>query len=364
MMLGRLIRIKADDNERACNTYNNLLEKSASDNQAVLKAVEAYQDFTSNPYNDPELMNQVTKLKAGHRQFFDKKLDMKYADISKLDIFVAYNLIENVKMFTGIDLEENKDMTIGEACEHLNSKDIKHAEKRAINRLRAGHIEQAKLALSLVKQEIEKSCADFNFTNNKYKTGDIHKNHKVANALEGKALKSATRDSHLVAFIEDKFEEAYPDRVAHTTILDYSRSYRAFAKPARSTSSIHIHESNGIDTRAHELAHTLEGVNTRADYQLPIQEAVTLSHMTRIERGTHEVYSGSERAFGDKYADLYTGKLYKDGATEFVSMGVEKFFASSDPDTQISKLADFAVSDPHHFLTTYGILKGYAKHEQ
>ena len=368
-MLTRLAFIQKHGSERACTTYNNLLEKSASDNQAMLKAVEAYQDLI-NPFARPDYLNQLTaikvhNLKVNFRLFHIQTKDDTYEDIKKYrekygeqGARRTEEIRLKIKKQTGIDIKETG-MTVAEACEHIADN---HPMLSPIKEELASS-EQAKLALSLVKQEIEKSCADFNFANNKYKEGDIHKNHKVANALKGKSLEVATRDSHKVAFIEDKFEEAYPDRVVHTTILDYTRSDRAFAHPTKTVSSIHIGESNNIKARAHELAHTFEGNNERLDYQLPIQEAVTLSHMTRIERGSAESYTIQEKTFGDKYASKYTGKLYTKGETEFVSTGVQEFFASSDPDTQMNKLANFAVSDPHHFLTTYGILKGYAKHE-
>ena len=42
-------------------------------------------------------------------------------------------------------------------------------------------------------------------------------------------------------------------------------------------------------------------------------------------------------------------------------MGVENFFTSTEPDIQIKAIADFAAADPHHYLLTYAILKGYTQ---
>ena len=380
MVLRRLQRVKRHGNERACTTYNNLLEKSASDNQAVLKAVEAYKDLID-PYSDPESLTQIANAKFANLVQYSslgvahtEGKDATYKTIKKAyGTGTANYQNREILRLTGIDMKKTG-MTVAEACEHISEDHpmIKHLVREKASS------EKAKLALSLVKQEIEKSCADFNLSNNKYKAGELHKNHFVNAFSNMEQTKVAKSCSHLIAFIEDKFLEAYPERKTHEIqLVGESKNGRAYAQPDKERSSIYMFRNDQtLKTWAHEIAHTLEGQSTskvsrsfdpqfdaHASYQLPIQEAVTLSHMTRIERGTHEVYKGKERAFGDKYANLYTGKMYKHGSTEFVSMGVQEFFASSDPDTQMSKLADFAVSDPHHFLTTYGILKGYAKHE-
>ena len=394
MMLRRLQRIERHGNERACTTYNNLLEKSASDNQAVLKAVEAYNDVID-PYSDPESLTKIANAKfANLVQYsslgvaYTEGKDATYKTIKKAygTSTANYQNREILRM-TGIDMKKTG-MTVAEACEHIAEDHpmIKHLTKEKVS------TEKAKLALSLVKQEIEKSCAGFSFANNKYKQGDVHKNHEIHKVLTNpRQIETAKGSSSAVAFIEDKFEEAYPERSKHKTLLGYTKRDRSYASTGANSSLVAISQyGRGLRTRAHELAHTLEGDSTggyhtfqrptkqdmlanttpldpqfdkHADYQLPIQEAVTLSHMTRIERGTSEAYTIQEMAFGDKYADLYTGKMYHFGETEFVSTGVQEFFSNRDSDTQMSKLADFAVSDPHHFLTTYGILKGYAKHE-
>jgi hypothetical protein len=380
MMLRRLQRIERHGKERACTTYNNLLEKSASDNQAVLKAVEAYKDLI-NPYSDPEILTAMAVEKANNLKKFSSLPHVHqgartvYRNLKTVYGAKSANKINNeILQLTGIDMKKTG-MTVAEACEHIADN---HPMIKQLTKEKASS-EQAKLALSLVKQEIEKSCADFSFANNKYKDGDIHKNHEIHKVLtDPRKIEIAKGKSGQVAFIEDVFEKAYPERSRHKTVLGHTSKGRSHASIGAESSLVAMSDySFGLlITRAHELAHTFEGqsassvynsldpqFDAHADYQLPIQEAVTLSHMTRIERGSAEVYNGKEMAFGDKYSSLYTGKMYKNGSSEFVSMGVENFFANSDPDTQMNNLANFAVSDPHHFLTTYGILKGYAKHE-
>jgi hypothetical protein len=90
-----------------------------------------------------------------------------------------------------------------------------------------------------------------------------------------------------------------------------------------------------------------------------------------------DLYGGrAEYAFEDKYQNNYTGKLYNNGSSELVTMGIQEFFdyqdfkvkesgrgvEPADPEVQqMKRITDFALTDPHHYLVTYGILKGYAK---
>ena len=190
-----------------------------------------------------------------------------------------------------------------------------------------------------------------------------HKSHKLRtkSKLVGVA---ALRLAH----VEDVFQAAYPERSSEMISIKLTKRKRAFQDPR--DGSINLNKAS-LREASHELAHTLEGNHrgysgplTVKPYQVAIHQAVTMSHLTRVEKGQHTDYTGKgELCFNDQYSSLYAGKLYGDGASEFVSVGVENFFGNSSPNAAAEKLADFALRDPHHFLVTYAILKGYTKHE-
>ena len=391
MMWRRLQRVERDGSDVACEMYNNLIERSAQENQAVLKAVEAYHEILGAPYTDAQSLNMLAEAKEGNRdvvsagvhwtnldRFFSRKYeDMKGFRGHKRDL-------KNIQALTGIDLKDNPNMTIGEALEHIAPT---HTVYKKIQDVRAKSSLSA-VALYVVVKEVTNTCDEFSFRHNTFKKGDVHPLHTLSvDGLKPFQEEAVRTDSENLAFVESIFQRAYPERAAHRTSIAYTREERSSADCRADESTLFISKYADLRTRAHELAHTLEGRSNKqtanffarptvadrnantypltnrldAQYQTAIQQAVTLTHMSRIERGTHEHYNNKERTFADNYTSRYAGKLYNEGSSELVSTSVEAFFKSSDPKKQMRDIANFAVSDPHTFLLIYGILKGYAK---
>lgn len=102
----------------------------------------------------------------------------------------------------------------------------------------------------------------------------------------------------------------------------------------------------------HEMAHHIEFENPK--YAAAAKDFV-LSRATGEEKQLKEItgnpnYRDDETAFPDKFISPYVGKVYKDGSTEVLSMGVEKMV-----DRETAK--DFMKDDREHFLFTVGVLK-------
>ena len=202
-----------------------------------------------------------------------------------------------------------------------------------------------------LKREVSKACAGFDTT----PTQESHEDHWCN---KGKR-KAFPRVSGHLAKVEEIFKTAYPDRKKKTQ-FDFQKSVRAnYSDRGYGHARIVLENYTDLKTASHEMGHSLEymeeGNNT-------VLDVGTLTHLTRIERGKIKtIYPTGKReeAFDDEYTELYTGKLYEKGSTELVSMGVQEILGS--PKTQAEDQANFALRDPHHFLITYGILKGYAK---
>jgi len=404
MYLRRLQRLERDGVERAVDTYNNALQRAAEDNAELLKAVEAYKDIVS-PFRNPEQLNAIMLRKAQlykdmiTRSTFDNygydqadRGDLTYAEMKKRSgkYFADYIAYET-KRSTGVDIQKTK-QSLQEAFTQLNPNDSSVAsyERRAERTPEAIALERK------ISAQIESTCKDFLYSSSKYKEGDVHPNHKInATGATMREERRLQETAYQLAHVEETILRAYPERASHVTQLRSTKEERAFAIPHGTESRTYCHLSDGLKTRVHELAHTLEGVSTQhgslggqiithkskaernahtaftdvsgkadhADYQLAIHEAVTLSHLTRINRGQHSKYSGKERTYDDDYIAEYTGKIYATGSSEFVTMGVQEMFANSDPQKQVENITRFVSKDPHHFLMTYAILKGYTAHE-
>jgi hypothetical protein len=246
--------------------------------------------------------------------------------------------------------------------------------------------------MDAVVKAVGRSCISLNIKQvmSDRADGDTHDQHIIM-AMGTRGDIAGTHAKEL-ARIEDIFQRAYPERAEGLDVrLKYSSQDRASAELLTNTGKYHLNLPRGhsLRTAAHELTHTLEGTSSstafisgdnKADrdgvlkefmmtpkhlpYQNAIQEAVTLTHLSRIKRGEHSGYHGKERTFDDDYHDEYVGKIYDDGASELVTMGVQEMFKSNDNKTQHKHIAAFAARDPHHFLVTYAVLKGYTKHEK
>lgn len=101
----------------------------------------------------------------------------------------------------------------------------------------------------------------------------------------------------------------------------------------------------------HEMGHHVEYESK--DLQKAVRDWV-ISRATGDQRPLRELtgdngYRDDEMAYPDKFVDPYVGKLYEDGYTEVISMGMEHFYRAEDMDFLYSK-------DPEHFYLILGIL--------
>jgi len=60
-------------------------------------------------------------------------------------------------------------------------------------------------------------------------------------------------------------------------------------------------------------------------------------------------YTEDEKAYRGKFFNPYVGKYYNDGATEVISMGIERF-------SDASSMRQFRNQDRSHFNFTIGVL--------
>ena len=366
MLRERLDVLERDGVESAITSYNEMLKRSADDNKDVLKAILDYQELITAPFSDAESLNKIANAKAENVLYisdrFDLPVDVTHADakakLSKEDLRAFVSL---VRERTGVRIVGTR-LTLLQACEHLPKNG---SVTRMLKEARA-ESEPAKQARERIKKHIEKVCAEFSVENNPYKEGEVHAQHKKRTGGKSKNQREIiSYNTRHLAFVEDLFQRAYPERKQHKTTITATGDARAYAEMDDLHKSTVYLTAYSSRIASHELAHTLEGrYDTRAPYQQRIQEASTLTHLTRT-KGSADVDLYGDRgeyALEDKYMSAYTGKLYSDGSTELITTGVERFFGHPDkPDMQMSGLTSFAIFDPHHYLVTYGILKGYAK---
>lgn len=110
-------------------------------------------------------------------------------------------------------------------------------------------------------------------------------------------------------------------------------------------------EKEGLIAAVHEAIHCLENNSDNARF------AVLASTVPRIKKGKHEaVADGRELAFSDEFYHPYTGKMYESGASEYLTMGGQILM-----NNDIKASLNLAALDPHHFLTTFGVLTGAFK---
>lgn len=103
----------------------------------------------------------------------------------------------------------------------------------------------------------------------------------------------------------------------------------------------------------HEIGHHVEfsdkGIEAAAqafrDSRATSSTPQTLRKLTGNPR-----YPLSEKALPDDFLDPYVGKVYSDGATEVVSMGLEQF-------ADLKRLENFAANHPEHFEFMLGIIR-------
>jgi hypothetical protein len=369
MFLTRLQQLTAGDVEASCERYNKALERAAQDNAAVLSAVEAYKQASANALTAPELdeyvlFEEVKQLKKQYVQRIEAERAQADAELKKATARVL-QLLDDGHAPTSEVVQEaarelnqsklkydeayaKKDKAVREAAKKYPL-DAHHAKRR---------LEYIEASTGAFVPTLKQACADFMFSATPPKEG-LHPRHNIVSQIRKFDQAGALRH------VEEVLEKAYPARQLDGVIIDIniiqkeSRDFRA--ECTNDLTQIDIAATSSLETCAHELAHTLENTAYYGRYTQGIREAVTLTHLTRITQGAHKQYSGLERYFEDQYTDNYTSKIYPNGATELVSMGVEKFFKATDPNVQLKAIADFAAADPHHYLLTYAILKGYTQ---
>jgi hypothetical protein len=109
-----------------------------------------------------------------------------------------------------------------------------------------------------------------------------------------------------------------------------------------------------VTTAIHEVAHLIEMMS-------PASSATTLlSTLPRIKADSVSAVSGGhkgEQKFESDFASSYTGKMYHShgsaGCSEYLSMALQAMMQGN------KSAIMFAKADPHAFITTYAIMKGY-----
>lgn len=101
----------------------------------------------------------------------------------------------------------------------------------------------------------------------------------------------------------------------------------------------------------HEMAHHIEFEDRNV--KLAAQHFV-ISRATDTQKPLAEITGNimyeSEKAYPDKFINPYVGKIYSNGSTEVLSMGLEQF-------ADKKKLARFMKQDREHFLFVLGVLR-------
>lgn len=137
---------------------------------------------------------------------------------------------------------------------------------------------------------------------------------------------------------------------------------RAFAIDDRSSVMAGVYCTGQDKTKifVHEMGHMLENkLGLRRDVQefrgYRIDAAGTPTISMREATGINayaENEKGNEDSFGrvfDRNAAFYAGKMYNDGSTEILSMGLEKMYENP---------VAFAKADPEYFKFVLGVLRG------
>jgi N-acetylglutamate synthase-like GNAT family acetyltransferase len=157
-------------------------------------------------------------------------------------------------------------------------------------------------------------------------------------------LKSDTRGDFSISYVGEKTESLFADKLRQFAEMmddrpEFSRNVKVHTLPEGERafhqmrpsinglrSTVHYAPSDGVVTVAHEMGHYLERnvpeINSEARAFLARrtagEEAQSLNKLTKSTR-----YADDEIAKPDKFMDEYVGKIYKDGATEVISMGIQ-----------------------------------------
>lgn len=138
----------------------------------------------------------------------------------------------------------------------------------------------------------------------------------------------------------------FQDRVG---VQLYDANYRANADGAQFL--IRMSVADNIDIYFHELGHLLEANrSTRNKAMLWLKKRGGKEGKIRYSKIA--IYSDDiELAYKNKFIGTYVGKVYTDGQTEAISMGLQQF-------ATVKKMMKFAKKDFDHFAFIHGILTG------
>lgn len=141
-------------------------------------------------------------------------------------------------------------------------------------------------------------------------------------------------------------EGRQPIRVDFLPTKDARASYDANLQRVNASKSL------GVTTVAHELGHFVEDKSPRiaaAARAFLKQRAGNEQPQKLRDLLKDQGYEDYEIAYKDRFEHPYSGKVYKHGATEIVSMGLQKFY--EDP-------IGFARHDPEYFAFIYNTVRG------
>lgn len=156
----------------------------------------------------------------------------------------------------------------------------------------------------------------------------------------------------------NKFYDKLEDIGADDLIVSYGRrdisanvfrgQYRAQAQPQNF--HINVAASDRTKTYFHELGHLLED-NHHAKEKAHSWVAHRGGRKTMPYSKISSYSNDPQLAYKDKFIDPYVGKVYKEGGSEVLSMGMEQF-------TNYNQMMRFAKKDFDHFSFIHGILTG------
>jgi hypothetical protein len=147
--------------------------------------------------------------------------------------------------------------------------------------------------------------------------------------------------------------------------LSNGKGARSFQKLQRTSPRAYANSRDGVINTGHkqtatefknmlfhEMAHHIEFENPSAKLaaQHFVKSRASGEQQPLSDITGNVLYSSNEKAYPDKFISPYVGKIYGDGSTEVLSMGIEQF-------TDKKKLARFMKKDREHFLFVLGVLK-------
>lgn len=183
---------------------------------------------------------------------------------------------------------------------------------------------------------------------------------KHASIAKGNTPQAITKKTMEAATLLDKLCDSRVFGNARAITVLQSGTGRAFASPALRI--VALSKQNSLAVHAHEIAHTLERGNVQQlcqdfrESRLGKPVPKKLSELgvgygdDELTLGGDDWHKLEEIQNSDGYTPAeYIGKVYEDGSTEVLSVGVELLFKAP---------ARFAELDPEYFRFVVGVLNG------